>query len=334
LHIRRGKPIDSERLKRDLDKRQSVVDARTFSRGITPGSHLDACPICQDQQALDIVEIYNYLYRECSTCGTAFVANPPSENDLRAAYSSDYYTTANQKLYANDAVIDYRVKAIAEPKVDFVMEHIATPKKTWLDIGCGVGEILFAAKNQGFQTLGIEANAMEADYARQRFGIEVRNEYVSARSLGDYVGRWGIVSLFSVIEHVLSPNAIIKDIASIQEKGDYLVLEVPHYPSISAFSQMTFPDHINRMMHPPLHLFLFPLKALSRILGSCGYEIRAAWFFGQDFFEMFNTLGLFVETLNGSPLHRAISPLMNEFQQVIDESGLSDEVLVVAEKTS
>jgi hypothetical protein len=133
---------------------------------------------------------------------------------------------------------------------------------------------------------------------------------------------------------VLSPNAILNDLTSIQQKGDYLVLEVPHYPSISAFSQMTFPDHVNRIMHPPLHLFLFPLKALSRILGSFGYEIRAAWFFGQDFFEMFNTLGLFVKTLNGSPLHRAISPLMNDFQQVIDESGLSDEVLVVAEKTS
>lgn len=334
MQIRRSKPIDSERLKRDLDKCQSVVDSRAFSRGIIPGPHLNSCPICSEQQALNISEVYGFLYRECCNCGTAYVANPPSETDLCSAYSSDFYTMTNKKLLANDAVIDYRISAIAEPKVNFVTEHLTTLKKTWLDVGCGVGENLFAAKNKGFKTLGMETNQNEADYARQRFGIEVRNEYITARSLLDHAGCWGVVSLFSVIEHVLSPKAILNDIASIQQKGDNLVLEVPHYPSISAFSQITFPDHVNRIMHPPLHLFLFPLKALSKMLSSFGYEVRAAWFFGQDFYEMFSTLGLFAESLNGSALHKAIAPLMNDFQHVIDESGLSDEILVVAEKVS
>jgi hypothetical protein len=87
-------------------------------------------------------------------------------------------------------------------------------------------------------------------------------------------------------------------------------------------------------MHPPLHLFLFPLKALSKMLESFGYEIRAAWFFGQDFYEVFSTLGLFADNLNGSSLHRAIAPLINDLQHVIDKSELSDEILVVAEKIS
>ncbi len=334
MQVRKSKPINSERLKRDLDKCQSVIDSRSFSRGVIPGPRLNSCPICDEQQANNIAEIYGFFYQECCKCGTVYVENPPSESDLRLAYSSDYYTATNKKLLANDAVIDYRISAIAEPKVSFVTEHLTTLKKTWLDVGCGVGENLFAAKNKGFKTLGMETNVNEADYARKRFGIEVREEYISAHTLLDYTGSWGVISLFSVIEHVLSPTAILRDITSIQQIGDNLVLEVPHYPSISAFSQMTFPDHVNRIMHPPLHLFLFPLKSLSKMLNSFGYEIRAVWFFGQDFYEMFSTLGLFAENLNGSLLHRSITPLINDLQHVIDEAGLSDEILVVAEKTS
>lgn len=334
MKICRGKQIDSERLKQNLDKEASVTNAAVFSTAIPKGSMLEQCPICCVTDAKDIVEIYGFLYRECLGCGTAFVANPPAEDQLQAAYRSDYYTAANKKLLANDRIIEYRVKQIAEPKVAFVKENITTRKNTWLDVGCGVGEILSAAKNQGFDVLGLEANPMESDYARKVFGIEVKNEYVSESTLGNYAGRYGVVSLFSVLEHVLSPNAIMRDIARIQSKGDNLVLEVPHYPSISVASQISFPEQVNRMMHPPLHLFLFSLTGLQNMLRVYGYEIKAAWFFGQDFYEMFSTLSLLNKSLNGSALHHALAPLVNDFQKVIDEHGLSDEFLIVAEKIS
>jgi hypothetical protein len=131
---------------------------------------------------------------------------------------------------------------------------------------------------------------------------------------------------------VISPNSILSDVSRIQAPGDNLVIEVPHFPSISALSQVTFPEHVNRMMHPPLHLFLFPIKALQRMLAAHGYKINAAWFFGQDFYEMLSTLGLFAKNLEGSALHESLSSLMSDFQKVIDDHGLSDEVLVVAEK--
>ncbi len=334
MKIRRGKQIDSEHLKRNLDKVASIKDATAFSSAISKGDILEHCPICRSVDAKDIVEIYGFLYRECLGCGTAFVVNPPAEDQLQAAYRSDYYTAVNKKLLANDQIIEYRVRQIAVPKVAFVKENITSKKNTWLDVGCGVGEILSAAKNQGYEVLGLEANPMESEYGRKTFGIEVRNEYVSESTLGDYAGRYGVVSLFSVLEHVLSPNAILNDVARIQAKGDNLVVEVPHYPSISVASQISFPEQVNRMMHPPLHLFLFPLRALQSMLGAYGYEVKAAWFFGQDFYEMFSTLGLFNKDLNDSALHHALAPLVNDFQKVIDEHGLSDEVLIVAEKIS
>jgi len=326
MFIKRGKPIDSARLKRSINKSDSCAKAAAFSRSIAGGQRLSSCPICEEHRSNSVATIYGFEYVECLGCGTAYVANPPSEEALRDAYRSDYYTAANKALLANDEIIDYRVKNIAEPKIDFSLQHIGATERTWLDIGCGVGEILAAVKRRDYKAVGLEANPMEAKYARSKFGVDVREEYVT-----DLSGRYGVVSLFSVLEHVLSPNTLLAQVAGLQRPGDSLVIEVPHYPSLSVASQVAFPEQVNRMMHPPLHLFLFPLTSLEMMLRKHGYTIKAAWFFGQDFYEMFTTLGMFTSIPN--KLRDVVAALSNDFQRVIDDHGLSDEVLVVATKS-
>lgn len=334
MHVRRGKPLDSSRLKRDLDKSVSVVEAGAFSREIRPEAAILRCPVCDNENASDLSAVHGFLYRECLGCGTAFVVNPPSREDIEGAYRSDYYTKANKVLLANERTIDYRLDAVARPKVRFAVDHLTTERKTWLDVGCGVGEILGAVREHGFKTLGLETNAMEADYARRKFGLEIREEYVSNETLPRYKGLYGVISMFSVLEHVLDPDAILRTIAQAQDVGDNIVIETPHYPSISSYSQMVFPDHVNRMMHPPLHLFLFSMKALELMLKRSGYRITAAWYFGQDFYEFLSTLGLFHTGLNGSKLHSALAGMTNDLQKVIDDHGFSDEVLLIAEKVA
>ncbi|WP_168287702.1 methyltransferase domain-containing protein [Rhizobium laguerreae] len=330
--VKRGKPIDSGRLKKDLNKSGSIAAARAFSEQIAKGQHLSECPVCQSASHHKLLTVYGFDYHECEECGSAFVCNPPDEKALSAAYRSDYYTSANKVLYANDSIIDYRVSQVFTPKIEFAIEHSRASKKTWLDIGCGVGEALSVAKGNGYTTLGLEPNVMEAEYAAKRFGVEVRQDYISKDTVSRYLGQYGVISMFSVLEHVPDPNQILADVSAIQGEGDTLVIEVPHFPSISTASQMTFPNHVNRMMHPPLHLFLFSLRGLEGMLKRHGYKINAAWLFGQDFYEMISTLGLFSPALNQSKLLSALSPMMSELQSVIDNHDLSDEVLVVAER--
>lgn len=330
--VKRSKPIDSGRLKKDLNKSESIAAAKIFSEQIEKGPALQRCPVCESSEHTKLLTVYGFDYHECAGCGSAFVCNPPSDDALAAAYRSDYYTKANKVLYANDSIIEYRVAQVFSPKIEFAIEHSNPSKKTWLDIGCGVGEALSVAKGKGFEVLGLEPNVMEAEYAAERFGIEVRQDYISKDTVTKYRGQYGVISMFSVLEHVPDPNQILSDVSAIQETGDALVVEVPHFPSISTMSQMTFPNHVNRMMHPPLHLFLFSLQGLEGMLKRHGYKINAAWLFGQDFYETISTLGLFAPALNQSKLLSALSPMMSELQAVIDNHDLSDEVLVVAER--
>ena len=332
--IRYGKPIDSFALKRDLNKADSITAAREASLSTTPGPAIEACPICSSRDRQALAEIHGHAFFECSSCQVAYVGNPPSDSELERIYKSEYYTNANRILLANDNVIEYRKNDVALPKVEYVLENCTTRKKSWLDIGCGVGENLSVASDKGFDCLGLEPNQLEREYGIRRFGLDIRDAYIDMNNFRDYVHSWGVISLFSILEHTRNPDAIVNCIANVQEENDNLVIEVPHFPSISAYSQISFPNLVNRMLHPPLHLFLFSIRSIELMLQRHSYEITNVWYFGQDFYEVLSTLSLFAEELNNSVLHEKMSLLMNEFQEVIDRNELSDEVLVVCRKTA
>ncbi|ULR43094.1 hypothetical protein [Rhizobium sp. K102] len=97
--IKRGKPIDSGRLKKDLNKQQSIAAAREFSEQVEKGTSLLNCPACNSQTHHKLLTIYGFDYHECHGCGSAFVCNPPPDEALTAAYRSEYYTAANKILW-------------------------------------------------------------------------------------------------------------------------------------------------------------------------------------------------------------------------------------------
>lgn len=334
ISVKLSKPVNSAKMKASLDKSQSVKSAKVFSENIPKGATLRNCPLCQSNERTFIKKIYSFNYEECLGCGVLYVSNPPTNLELRKAYESEYYTKSNKLLLANDEIIDYRVTQIFEPKIDFVIGEMSKKRKykTWLDIGCGVGEALYVAKKRGFEVRGIEANEMEAKYAENKFDVKVYRDYLNANNRELLAGNCDVISLFSVLEHVDNPPELLHEVSAVQGKGDILVIEVPKWPSLSCLSQIAFPNQINRMLHPPLHLFMFPILTLKDLVEKHSYKVKSVWFFGQDIYELFSTLNLNLSELDNSILNNTLLSLTQEFQEVIDNNFLSDEMLVVAEK--
>ncbi|MGO8503370.1 hypothetical protein AB9F35_17980 [Rhizobium leguminosarum] len=152
--VKRGKPIDSGR-KKDLNKAGSIAAARAFSEQIEKGARLSNCPACGSGAHHKLLTIYGFDYHECDGRGSAFVCNPPPEEALSEAYQSNYYTEANKVLYANDSIIDCRVDQVFTPKVEIAIEHSRSSKKTWLDIGCGVGGLFRSPKATAMTRSGL-----------------------------------------------------------------------------------------------------------------------------------------------------------------------------------
>ena len=333
MKVRYGKALNSFTMKKGMDKRISISLMKQFPAFCKERqSHNSTCPICGSLETQVMAEIYGFTYRECGSCQMAFIADMPNEDDLEKVYRSDLYAEHTQKLYGSPDVVEYRLHTVAEPKLEHIAERLTTTKKSWLDIGCGTGEILKAAVDRGFKARGLEANEFERKFGIENYGVEIIDEYINDTTIKNYQDGYGVISMFGVLEHILDPHSIIGNIAQIQSPGDNLVIEVPHHPSISAFSQMSFVDDIDRMMIPPFHLYLYSTRGIQILLEKYGYEVTDAWYFGQDFYEMFTTLGLHVDGLLDSALAEKFSSILNDLQYAIDKNEMSDQIMVIARR--
>lgn len=136
-----------------------------------------------------------------------------------------------------------------------------------LDIGCGTGNFLAAARSLGYDVTGIELNHKAAQFARERLNLNV----LSVR-LEDYVcqlpdKKFDVVTFFEVLEHQDRPPAFLKLARSCLKDRGYIALSVPNRERWQKGQEV--------LDYPPNHLTRWNARALSNFLGSQGFEIQA-----------------------------------------------------------
>lgn len=290
------------------------------------------CRICGSNHTKCYFKGYqDYTYYECETCGGLFLANLPKISEM---YREEQGCSA--PYYIDDSSFMERVKIIAAPKVDFVMEvcrNIGVHVKKWLDIGSGGGQILHYVKQLGLEEYGIESDRSQYEYTRKR-GYHVLNAFIDPETANPDIDRLvqdaDVVSLITVLEHIEYPDRLTDYLKKNLKKGAVLALEVPRHPSVSSFVCMTHRNIVYRHLNLPVHLQIFNEKTLEILFGD-ELEIIAEWQFGQGFSDLINFPAILSDSYD-QKLYAKIMEHNNEVQRIFDTSGLSDELIVIARK--
>ncbi|MEZ5143118.1 MAG: methyltransferase domain-containing protein [Acidimicrobiales bacterium] len=87
-----------------------------------------------------------------------------------------------------------------------------------LDIGALTGHFLAEARTAGFDTVGIEPDPWAARYARDEFGLDVREELLPDAELAP--GSFGVVSMLHVMEHLLQPFETLAAVHEVLRRRD------------------------------------------------------------------------------------------------------------------
>lgn len=138
-----------------------------------------------------------------------------------------------------------------------------------LDVGCGLG-FLLSGLNDNFEKYGIEVSALACENARQ-YGNIFNGTLEEA---GFEENFFDIVVMYHVIEHIDSPESVIKTIKSILKNEGTLVIGTPDFNCICA---QIFKDNF-RMLHDKTHTSLFSYKSLKSFLENYGFEVQNAQF--------------------------------------------------------
>ena len=151
----------------------------------------------------------------------------PSLEQLPSYYESeDYISHTDGKRSLFEKAYHF-IKSIAiKNKVKLI--NAKSEKGKLLDIGAGTGDFLVAAKNDGWQTLGIEPSKKAKTIAINK-GVDF------AENLSDLESHsFDVITLWHVLEHVPNLDDYIKELKRILKPSGTIIIAVPNFKSFDA----------------------------------------------------------------------------------------------------
>jgi 2-polyprenyl-3-methyl-5-hydroxy-6-metoxy-1,4-benzoquinol methylase len=157
------------------------------------------------------------------------------------------------------------------------------PEARVLDVGCGAGDLITVLLRAGIDVTGIELNDAAVADAQLR-GLPVRKadlrELIAKRS-----GKFDVVILSHVLEHVRDPVAFLRDANALMPVGGFLHLALPNGGSPGLTRER---DKWPALCYPA-HLYHFDLENLRDLLYQCGFSTVSSRqaFLWQDHLRLF-----------------------------------------------
>lgn len=204
-----------------------------------------------------------YALRACPDCRLEFLDPQPDESVLKSIYSDDYFLGASDEAAALRR--SEMKSATAALFIDTLARLVEPAGTELLEIGCGHGEGLLAARDRGFAVTGVEISPHAAAVANRRLGAGTVELALPHRL-------FGAVLAADVIEHARDPEAWLAQVYELLRPGGVLMLITP---SLDSWTRRLMRRHW--MEYKTEHLYYFGALSMRRLLEHGGFaDIRIA----------------------------------------------------------
>ncbi|MBN1341117.1 MAG: class I SAM-dependent methyltransferase [Phycisphaerae bacterium] len=232
------------------------------------------CPICHHDRPMPKPSMNGFEMRACPRCrGRWAVCAVDDLPDYDADYDDgdhDVYQRYQRELRD--------ILAGGQPPLYWFQQRQLdriTPfgRRRLLEIGCGNGMFLLAARRAGWEAEGLEASPKAAELARKISECPVL--VATACGLPGEGPTYEVVSGFEVLEHVYDPLADLRAVIKRLVPGGMLTLSVPNDRSPRVRKP---PDPEGR---PPYHINFYQPQTLATVLADLGLEL--VWLYEKPF---------------------------------------------------
>src|SRR4051812_4620430 len=168
----------------------------------------------------------------------------------------------------------------------YVISLVPKEAKYILDIGCGAGDNGEILKDMGYVVDGITISEEEKAVA----GRIMRNVYVHNVENGlpkDINGKYDVIILSHVLEHICYPQTLLKDIQGILNPGGFLIIALPnlmHFRSRWQLLRGNF-NYQEYGIWDYTHFRWYTFRSARKMLEQAGYTVEQADVSGEIPFE-------------------------------------------------
>lgn len=150
----------------------------------------------------------------------------------------------------------------------FLADPLAPRGGELLDIGCGTGNFLAAARDRGYSVTGIEMDRNAARFAKDQLGLQRVFPLTIAEFAEQHAGkRFDVVTFFEVLEHQAAPVEFLQKVKACVRPGGVIALSVPNRER-----WLMGPDVLD---YPPNHFLRWNAAALRKFLSAQGFEVMS-----------------------------------------------------------
>ncbi|RYJ39839.1 Type 11 methyltransferase [Flavobacterium anhuiense] len=195
-------------------------------------------------------EIFDLYYDE--ELDMLVTSPQPELQNLGKYYESeDYISHTDNKRSLFEKAYHFVKNIALKNKLNLINSQ--QPKKgKLLDIGAGTGDFLLTAKNDGWETIGVEPSDRAKNIAKEK-GISFVEEISALES-----NSLDVITMWHVLEHVPNLEHQIQELKRLLKPTGTLIVAVPNYKSFDAGHYETFWAAYD----VPIHFWHFSKKSI------------------------------------------------------------------------
>lgn len=192
----------------------------------------------------------------CASCSLRTLDPEPAQEQLVEVFDDGSIYEGAFSL--REDILAQHAKTLAS------LERRAKPGRL-LDVGCGPGFFLEAARSRGWNAIGVDPSPFSVAHIRS-LGFEGHEGLLHEIELSE--ATFDAVALLQVVEHLLDPRELLAGCMRLLRPGGALLVATPNPASFLARAQR---ERFNYWI-PPVHCVWYTPATLKRLLAQAGFS--------------------------------------------------------------
>ena len=230
------------------------------------------CPVCETVPPTKaIARFSDRTYRRCTKCGIIFMDRlTPAPIE----YGKEYFFENYKKQYGKTYLEDFpNLKSTAKKRLKIIKSLIPAPCSLLpvLDIGCGYGAFLAAAKEEDFDPCGIDPCKEAIEYVQNELKIQATHGFFPHSPLPTpHSPLYNTITLWFTIEHFQDCISVLAEIRKLLKPNGLLAFSTPSFSGISGRKNR------RRFLEksPADHYTIWSPKTCKKALSLAGFKVK------------------------------------------------------------